>query len=244
MLSKPDLSGRLTKWAIELGVYDIQYAPKTSRKGQAVADFLVEIQSFQPPEKQLELPEETIRWTLYTDGAVNRKGAGVGILLTSDSGVKIEEAIRLTGRPTNNEAEYEALMHGLQLATKIGVRTLHVHLDSELISGHLNGRFEARNPRMCGYLEKIQEMLKRLSTVEVQAIWREMNSQADGLAKRAASGDCEKGVRLTIFDTKNIESPGATSTGKKISDPESISTVRVGDNDWTDPIRSYLENGA
>ena len=64
------------------------------------------------------------------------------------------------------------------------------------------------------------------------------------MAKRAASGDCEKEVRLTIFDTKNVESPGATSTGKKISDPESISTVRMGDNDWTDPIRSYLENGA
>ena len=244
VLSKPDLSGRLTKWAIELGVYDIKYAPKTSRKGQAVADFLVEIQSFRPPEKQLELPEGTIRWTLHTDGAVNKKGAGVGILLTSDSGVKIEEAIRLTGSPTNNEAEYEALMHGLRLAIKVGVRTLHLNLDSELISGHLNGKFEARDPRMRRYFERVQETVKRFSRIEVQAIRREMNSQADSLAKKAASGDCEKEVRLTLFDTEDTESLGTPSIGEEVSNPESILMVRAEEDDWTDSIRSYLESGA
>ena len=50
ILSKPDLSGKLTKWVIELGVYDIRYAPKTSRKGQAAPYFLVDIQSFEPLE--------------------------------------------------------------------------------------------------------------------------------------------------------------------------------------------------
>ena len=43
VLSKLDLSGRLTKWAIELEVYNIRYVPKMSRKVQAVADFLVEL---------------------------------------------------------------------------------------------------------------------------------------------------------------------------------------------------------
>ena len=97
---------------------------------------------------------------------------------------------------------------------------------------------------MHGYFGKVREMLKRFSRVEVQAIRREMNSQADCLAKKSASGDCEKEVRLTIFDTKNIESPEALSTGEKVSDPESISTVRVGDDDWMNPIKSYLEDGA
>ena len=46
ILSKPDLSGRLTKWAIDLGVYDIRYLPKAAKKGQVMTDFLVEIQSF------------------------------------------------------------------------------------------------------------------------------------------------------------------------------------------------------
>ena len=51
IISKHDLSGRLTKWAIELGVYDIKYIMRSARKWQVLADFLVEIQSFEPLEK-------------------------------------------------------------------------------------------------------------------------------------------------------------------------------------------------
>ena len=45
-MSKPDMSSRLTKWAIDLGIYDICYIPRAAKKGQVMADFLVEIQSF------------------------------------------------------------------------------------------------------------------------------------------------------------------------------------------------------
>ena len=61
ILSKPDLSGRLTKWAIKLGVCDIKYVTRSAKKGQVLADFLVEIQSFKPLEKEsMILPEERI----------------------------------------------------------------------------------------------------------------------------------------------------------------------------------------
>ena len=53
ILSKPDLSGRLTKWAIDLGVYDICYVPRAAKKGQVMADFLVEIHSFSAKPEQL-----------------------------------------------------------------------------------------------------------------------------------------------------------------------------------------------
>jgi len=49
---KPNLSGRLAKWAIELGVYDIKYITRSVKKGQVPADFLVEIQSFEPLERE------------------------------------------------------------------------------------------------------------------------------------------------------------------------------------------------
>ena len=51
IFSKPDLSGRSTKWAIELGIYEIRYIPRAAKKSQLLADFLVEIQSFKPTEK-------------------------------------------------------------------------------------------------------------------------------------------------------------------------------------------------
>ena len=71
--SKPDLFERLTKWAIELGIYKIKYIPEQRKRSQGIADFLVEIQSFEPTEKELiVLPEEGMRWILNTDGASNK----------------------------------------------------------------------------------------------------------------------------------------------------------------------------
>ena len=47
----------------------------------------------------------------------------------------IEEAVKLEGKMTNNEAEYEALLYGLELALRLGVQHLKINLDSELVSG-------------------------------------------------------------------------------------------------------------
>ena len=72
-------------------------------------NFLVEIQSFEPLEKEnMILPEERMTWVMNTDGASNKHGAGIGIVLENFSGVLIEEAIRLDEKRINNEAEYEA----------------------------------------------------------------------------------------------------------------------------------------
>ena len=78
------------------GVYDIKYAQKTSIKGQAVVDVVIEIQCFEPLEKERQkFPEEMIQWTLNIDGASNKKRVGMGIILELTSGVIIEEGIRL-----------------------------------------------------------------------------------------------------------------------------------------------------
>ena len=53
ILSKPNLLSRLTKWAINLGVYDIRYLPRAAKKGQVIAKFLVEIQLFSAEPEQL-----------------------------------------------------------------------------------------------------------------------------------------------------------------------------------------------
>ena len=79
---KPDLLGRLTKWAIELGVYDIKYVMRSTRKRQVLADFLVEIQSFEPLEKEtMILLEERMTWVMNTNRASNKNGTGIGIVL-------------------------------------------------------------------------------------------------------------------------------------------------------------------
>ena len=95
-----------------------------------IADFLVEIQSFDLLEKELiVLLKERIKWTLNLNGASNRERARIGVILESSSRV-IEEAFRLEGQMTNNEAEYEALLYDLELALKLGIQNLKVYVDS------------------------------------------------------------------------------------------------------------------
>ena len=91
---------------------------------------------FEPTEKELAvLPEEGLRWVLNMDGASNREGDGIGIIIESSSGVIIEETLRLEKQVTNIESKYEALIYGLELALKLGVQNLKVLLDSELVTG-------------------------------------------------------------------------------------------------------------
>ena len=79
-----------------------------------------------------------MRWILNTDGASNKEGVGIGVVVESSSGVIIEEVFRLEEPMTNNEAKYEALIYSLELALKLGVQNLKVMLDSELVSGQVN----------------------------------------------------------------------------------------------------------
>ncbi|KAM5554178.1 hypothetical protein ABKV19_026092, partial [Rosa sericea] len=84
ILSKPDTSGRMAKWAIELSEFDITYKPRSALKGQALADFLVECHFPAPiPEVSWQDPS----WEMHVDGASNFSGAGAGILLHSSEDV-------------------------------------------------------------------------------------------------------------------------------------------------------------
>ena len=101
---------------------------------------------------------------------------------------------------TNNEAEYEALLYGLELALRLGVRHITINLDSELVSGQLSGSFEVKDSRMRSYRDTVKSLLTEFRFVEIKAIKRELNSQADALAKRAASGEFQKKTKLIMME--------------------------------------------
>jgi len=73
-------------------------------------------------------------WRLFVDGASNSKGAGVGIVLVTPEGTILKQGIRLGFKASNNEAEYEALIAGLQKAQTLGAKQLQVFGDSQLVS--------------------------------------------------------------------------------------------------------------
>ncbi|XP_071699550.1 uncharacterized protein [Rutidosis leptorrhynchoides] len=132
VLTRPEISGRMAKWAIELGEHEISFHPRNSVKGQVIADFLVELpyDMIKQGETPVTRRDTDEFWELYTDGAFSEEGVGIGLLLVSLNGEEITYAIRLKFAASNNEAEYEALLAGLCLAKSINVQQLTTYVDS------------------------------------------------------------------------------------------------------------------
>ncbi|KAL0416356.1 UNVERIFIED_CONTAM: hypothetical protein Slati_3467500 [Sesamum latifolium] len=118
-LGKPDTSGRLVKWAVELSEYDISYMPRTTIKAQALADFISEMAGM-----SMKDTSQDQKWLLHVDGSSTTQGSGAGIVITTLQGKDLEFAIKFGFKASNNEAEYEALVIGMRMAHEAGARHL------------------------------------------------------------------------------------------------------------------------
>ena len=79
IIQNREATGRIAKWAMELGAYDIKYEPRTTIKSQALVDFINDWTELQiPPEKQT-----TKSWAMHFDGSRQLQGSGAGVVLTS-----------------------------------------------------------------------------------------------------------------------------------------------------------------
>jgi len=104
----------------------LTYTPRKAIKSQVLADFVAEWTNTQlpPPQIQAEC------WTMYFNGSVMKTSAGAGLLSISPLGDHMRYVIRLHFPASNNIAEYEALLSGLRIAIKLGVKRLDVRGDS------------------------------------------------------------------------------------------------------------------
>ena len=164
VLHKPETSGRLMNWAIELREFDIRYRPKTAIKGQVLVDFVMEFTSAEPA-KDAQTTTDLSIWKLSVDGASNAQGSGAGLILTSPEGIDIEYALRFGFRTSNNEAEYEAVVAGLNLAHSLEVDRLEVYSDSQLVVRQIEDTYEAKSGRMILYLRNVRDLLKKFVLV-------------------------------------------------------------------------------
>ena len=108
------------KWAIELSEFDIKYKMKTAIKGQVLADFIIEFILAEPAENA-QKPTDLPIWKFSVDGATNAQGSGAGLILTSSEEIDIEYVLRFKFQASNNEAEYEAIIAGLNLAHSLEI---------------------------------------------------------------------------------------------------------------------------
>ncbi|KAK0590984.1 hypothetical protein LWI29_034021 [Acer saccharum] len=169
ILQKPEVSGRLTKWAVELSEYDIRYTPKAAIKGQAVSDFIAEFTKPDAEVRRAMEDEQTTKfqWKLHVDGSSNTHGSGAGIVITTPEGDTVECAMRFDFKATNNQAEYEALLAGLRVCIALGADELEIYSDSQVVVNQVLDEYQAREEHMIAYLDIAKRLLRKFKVYRI-----------------------------------------------------------------------------
>nr|AAX96273.1 retrotransposon protein, putative, unclassified [Oryza sativa Japonica Group]ABA93376.1 retrotransposon protein, putative, unclassified [Oryza sativa Japonica Group] len=108
----------------------------------------------------------------------------------------IEFAYTIKPYATNNQAEYEAVLKGLQLLREVEADTIEIMGDSLLVISQLAGEYECKNDTLMVYNEKCQELMKEFRLVTLKHVYREQNIDANDLAQGAS------GYKPMIKDVK------------------------------------------
>ena len=98
---------------------------------------------------------------------------------------RIKDFYKYIGETTNNVAEYNALIHGLEEAVKLNADEVVINMDSELIAKQLNGEYRVKNPDIKPLFEKAIGILKNFRSFEIKHIERSKNKEADKLVNKA-----------------------------------------------------------
>ena len=106
------LNGRMEKWILALSEFDLRYESAKAVKGQVMADFIT--QHHKPSIGYVE----PMPWTLFFDGSSCKQGGGIGIVIILPQEASFEFAFQTKPMTTNNQAEYESILNGLNFFRK------------------------------------------------------------------------------------------------------------------------------
>jgi ribonuclease HI len=142
---------------------------------------------------------------LNTDGGArgNPGPAGIGAVLRTREGEVIGELARGIGYATNNIAEYEALIAGLELARDRGVSEIEIQLDSELVVQQLTGRWKIRNDRLRSLAVRARSLMNGFDRASIKHVRRAQNTKADLLAN-IGMDEIEADVEVTPRDQQSF----------------------------------------
>ena len=183
IIQNREASGRIAKWAVELMGETLSFAPRKAIKSQVLADFVAEWTDTQLPPVQIQ----SECWTMYFDGSLMKTGAGAGLLLVLPLGIHMRYMIRLHFAASNNVAEYEALVNGLQIAIELGVRRLDVRGDSQLVVDQVMKESSCHDPKMKVYCTIVRRLENKFDGLELNHVARKFNEAANELAKMASA---------------------------------------------------------
>jgi ribonuclease HI len=91
----------------------------------------------------------------HFDGSLKLGGAGAGVLFISLEGKQLKYILQILWQATNNEAEYEPLIHGQRIVTSLGIKRLLVYGDSAVVINQVNKDWDSTKNNMDAYCAEV-----------------------------------------------------------------------------------------
>jgi len=126
--------------------------------------------------------------TIYTDGSLTPQGAGAGVVILDAAGKLLHLENQRLQRMTNNEAEYVAVLLGLQIAARLGADVVEIRADSEVVVNQMLGTFAVKSNDLKPLHWQACQLARHFPRVRYKHIPREDNALADTLAAEASAG--------------------------------------------------------
>jgi hypothetical protein len=160
VLHNPNTTGNIAKWVAELTEFELDFIAHHAIKSQVLANFVAD---WTPPPSLLGEPDGSTpeppapaftgpHWTIYFDGSSCKQGASGASLLLTPVGEQFKYMVHLEFKATNNMAECEAPIFGLNTAISPRVWQLLVKGDSQLIIKQVKGEYCCNDPQLATYL--------------------------------------------------------------------------------------------
>ncbi|XP_062020999.1 uncharacterized protein LOC133737473 [Rosa rugosa] len=228
-----------------LSEFTFQYVSQKSVKGQALADFLVH-----HPSTEFEGAEEVDieiiyvasmtnnHWTMYFDGSSTEFSAGAGVVVETPEGQKFQFAFQLDFTCTNNQAEYEALIVGLEILQEMGARRVLVFGDSQLVVNQMNKEFKCTSWGLLSYHALADQLANTFDRISFAHLPRGQNMEANEMAQLASGlripeGDDSRVIKIAKRTLPTLEERGVS---------EDAFVIDIEPDDWRLPIIKFHKN--
>ncbi|XP_059627205.1 uncharacterized protein LOC132269996 [Cornus florida] len=247
MLSRPIISGRIGKWSLALMEFSFQYVPQRAVKGQALADFLADHPCLDVDPGVYDAMElcaiQLTPWTLIFDGSSANDVGGARVVIIAPNGRKTTYSFFLDFKCSNNQAEYEALIIGLEILLEMGAQTVEIIGDSSLVIGQLSSNFKCQSWHLKPFHSIAMQLLQEFAEVKVKHVYRLHNKEANDLAQIASGVRVPEGIMENLIRIKRRSLPSVKVREELLAEVFAIKVEEdMEENDWRTPIVNFLKN--
>jgi ribonuclease HI len=176
---------------------------------------------------------------MYFDGSLKLEGVGAGVLLISPKGKQLKYVLQIFWKVSNNEAKYEALLHGLCLEISLGIKRLLVYNDSVVVINQVNKSWDPNKENMDAYCLDVRMLENKFYSLEFHHVVCDNNIAADVLSMLGCTR-AQVPVRVFVHELHALSIPEPAPTTTNPAPPQPGQEVMMIEVDWRQPFIDYI----